>query len=327
MSVVEIVVDGEVGYDVTLSSVRQQFNAVENPTHINVKINSVGGDVDEGFAIHDYLRSHGLPVTTVGEGRVYSIATVILLAGDEGERFMSPNSQFMVHNPWAYVAGNADELETYTVELRRRESQLADFYAAKTGQSNTDIRDWMNAETYLNAADTVALGFADSIHEVIKVAAMEPIKAVAKFKVTNSKPDMSDQISVDRKWFQELFSAVFKSPAKAEAVVETVEEETTETVAETTTDLSDQLEALTARLDALELDNAQKDEELTEANTAIGEKEVQLEAIQAKVKELESLPAVTATEKVIKTQDKVAQEDSPFAGLAMALKRNRGVSQ
>ena len=133
MSVVEIVVEGEVGWDVTLSSVRQQFIAVENPTHINVKINSVGGDVDEGFAIHDYLRSHGLPVTTVGEGRVYSIATVILLAGDEGERFMSPNSQFMVHNPWAYVAGNADELETYTAELRRRETQLAQFYAAKTG--------------------------------------------------------------------------------------------------------------------------------------------------------------------------------------------------
>lgn len=331
MSVVEIVIDGEIGWDVTLSSVRQQFNAVENTTHINVKINSVGGDVDEGFAIHDFLRSHGLPVTTIGEGRVYSIATVILLAGDDGERLMYPNSQFMVHNPWAYVAGNANELETYTAELRRRETQLAQFYAAKTGQPEADIREWMNAETYLSAADTVTLGFANAIHEVIKASAIEPIKAVAKFKVINSKPDMSDQISVDRGVFNGLLSSISNilgsgKTAKAEAEPGIAEPEAVEKTAdETKPDLSAQLEALTARLDAIEAEKAQKETELNEAKTAIEEKEQQLELAQAKVRELHTLSAVTAEDKVVNTQEKEQKDDSPFGHLAMALKKNRGL--
>ena len=323
MPIAEILIEGEVGWDVTLSGVRQQFNAVPDATDIVVKINSIGGDVDEGFAIHDFLRSQGLPVTTIGEGRVYSIATIILLAGDN--KLMAPNEQFMIHNPWAVAAGDADELRRYAAELERREAQIANFYQEKTGKDLAEIQNLMNQETFFTASETVEFGFADSIYEVMKVAAkLEPVRAVAKFKVNNSQTDMSDQISVDRKWFQELFSAVFNKPAKAEAVeaVKDVTEEVTETADDSTNDFTAELEAMNERLSALESQKAELEAELETANAAVSEKDGQLEAIQAKVKELESLP-VAKKEKPEVVTEKEAPVQTPFDGLADFIVKNR----
>ena len=269
-------------------------------------------------------------MTTIGEGRVYSIATVILLAGDEGKRQMSPNSQFMVHNPWAVVAGNADELDKYSAELRRRESQLAEFYATKTGQPLSDIQEWMNNETYLSASDTVSLGFADSVYEVIRVAAMEPIKAVAKFKVNNSKPDMSDQtdVTVDRSVFQNLLNSITTilgsgKPAKAEATPEVVEP-VVEPVAETP-DLAAQFEEMKARLDALEAEKEAAEAKLSEAEKVNEENEKTMEAVLAKVKEMEALPIAKAEKPAI-TTDKTEKTVSPFDALAQYVKTSRGLA-
>lgn len=318
-------VDGEVGWDVTLASVRQQFNAVENPTDIVVKINSVGGDVDEGFAIHDFLRAQGLPVTTIGEGRVYSIATVILLAGDEGKRQMSPNSQFMVHNPWGSPQGDARHIRHYADELERRESQLADFYATKTGQPLSDIQEWMNNETYLSASDTVALGFADSVYEVIRVAAMEPIKAVAKFKVNNSKEDMSEITKEDRTLIQDFVAsvkAIMQPKPKAEAQPEVTEPEPEKVDETEKPDLDAQFEEMKARIEALEAEKKDAQEKLSEAEKVNEENEGKLEAVLAKVKEMEALPIAKAEKPAI-TTDKTEKTVSPFDGLAAFIVQNR----
>lgn len=328
MPIAEILIEGEVGFDVTLSGVRQQFNAVPDATDIVVKINSIGGDVDEGFAIHDFLRSQGLPVTTIGEGRVYSIATIILLAGDN--KLMAPNAQFMIHNPWAVAAGDADELRRYAAELERREAQIANFYQEKTGKDLAEIQNLMNQETFFTASETVEFGFADAVHEVMKVAAkkLEPVRAVAKFKVNNSNTDMSDQISVDRNVFQNLLSgigAILNGKAvKAEAVETPAEPvaETVETVEESTPDYAAELAAMNERLTALEEEKAGLETELETANAAVSEKDGMLEAIQTKMKELESLP-VAKEEKPEVVTEKVEPVASAFDGLAAFIVQNR----
>lgn len=329
MPVAEILIEGEIGMDVTLSSVRAQFAAVPDATDIFVRINSIGGDVDEGFAIYDFLTSHGLPVTTIGEGRVYSIATIILLAGDN--RLMTRNSQFMIHNPWAMASGDADEFRRYARELERREVQIADFYARKTGKDKDEIRRYMKEETFFSAEDAVQFGFADAIHEVVKVAAMQPLKAVAKFSFHHT--DMSEQITVDSGVFNNILSAIGKilnstaenvEPMKdIENVVDTVADQEAEDVP----NYEAQIASMNERLTALEANNAELETEkanlateLEGAKESIAQKEGQLEAVLAKVKELESLPMakVTAPEA---TNEKENAQPSPYDGLAAMFNR------
>ena len=65
---------------------------------ITVRINSRGGDVQEGWAIHDLLVNSGKKIKTIGEGKVYSIATIVFLAGTERE--MMKNADGLIHNPF-----------------------------------------------------------------------------------------------------------------------------------------------------------------------------------------------------------------------------------
>ena len=80
-------------------------------------IDSVGGDVKTGFAIAKYIES--LPNTETVAKHVYSIATVIFLAGKK--RVANSESVFMIHNPWSSVDGDSEQLRRVAVELEKVE--------------------------------------------------------------------------------------------------------------------------------------------------------------------------------------------------------------
>ena len=83
--------------------------------HINVYINSYGGEVAEGLAIYNALKRHKAKVITYCDGFACSIASVIFMAGDE--RIMSNASLLMIHNAWTYAQGNANELRKQADDL------------------------------------------------------------------------------------------------------------------------------------------------------------------------------------------------------------------
>lgn len=93
---------------------------------INVHISSYGGEVAEGLAIYNSLKQHRAKVKTYCDGFACSIASVIFMAGTE--RIMSNASLLMVHNPWTYTEGNAQELRKTADDLDKMSQASVNAY-------------------------------------------------------------------------------------------------------------------------------------------------------------------------------------------------------
>jgi ATP-dependent Clp endopeptidase proteolytic subunit ClpP len=183
-----IYVFGDIGWEVRLSDVAKQTEgAVKGEDSFIVHIHSPGGDVSEGFAIHDHIRSFGVPVETRIEGLCASIATVIALAGDT--RTMTENSTFFVHNPWSMAAGDADDMQRMTDELRAVEDRLAGFYAKVTGQEKEKMLELMKAETSMTADEAKTYNFITEVVQGVKAAARLPKQQIQN---PNNNSIMSD---------------------------------------------------------------------------------------------------------------------------------------
>ena len=152
----------------------QLINNIEADT-LRVHINSMGGDVYEGFAIHDILRATGKKIITQGEGLVASIATVIFLAGDE--RLLTDNTEFMIHNPWGFTGGDAEDVQKYADQLKTMEDKIINFYADKTGGNTADIKAMMDEDTFMTSDTAIEKGFA--------TGKVPQIKAVAKLSINH----------------------------------------------------------------------------------------------------------------------------------------------
>ena len=126
--------------------------------HINVHINSYGGEVAEGLAIYNALKSHPAQVTTYCEGFACSIASVVFMAGDE--RIMRDSSMLMIHNPSNYARGTSDELRKAADDLDAiRETSIA-AYMSHVTCSREELIALMDAETWLTPERSVELGLA-----------------------------------------------------------------------------------------------------------------------------------------------------------------------
>ncbi len=160
-------------------SARDVFNQLQNiqDNEVIVHINSRGGDVSEGFAIYDILKNSGKDITTVVDGKCYSIATVILLAGDK--RKMMPNAELMIHNPWVQPqnAMDAEDLQKMANNMMALNNRIANFYSSHTGQMAQSFMELMKAETFINAETALNMGLITEI--------AEPVKAFAMFKDDN----------------------------------------------------------------------------------------------------------------------------------------------
>ena len=176
----KIYIDGRIGKEVTLESVRNQVLALGDIDVLNVDINSGGGDVDEGYAIHDYLVTLGIQVNTKAVGICASIATVILLAGDQ--RSMLPNAELMIHNPWIdpNKPMGARELEDLASHMREAEEKLANFYSSKLGSKTKEISELMNVETRMNLTSAKSIGFINAQSNNYKVFASVKLKDMDK---------------------------------------------------------------------------------------------------------------------------------------------------
>lgn len=156
----------------------------KDATDITVKINSRGGDVQEGWTIHDLLTTSGKKIKTIGEGKVFSIATIIFLAGTERE--MMKNADGLIHNPYIppYTLAGAygsDDLIKIAESLAQEEEKILDFYVEKTGSDKAKLAEYMKEDTMLSADDMLSLGFATKVIEPIKAFAY--IKSINKFNM------------------------------------------------------------------------------------------------------------------------------------------------
>jgi ATP-dependent Clp protease protease subunit len=176
------------GETFNLSALKKFLDSLESDvTDIHVAINSGGGSVVEGWAIYDKLKTSGKKITTIGEGMVGSIATIIFMAGEV--RKLHENSRFFIHNPYwqpdSPTPMEADDLISLGESLQAEQKKILDFYSRQTGTSVEQLETLMQKATDLTSEQAVELGFAN---EIISTSVnYKPYKLVA-YVATENKP-------------------------------------------------------------------------------------------------------------------------------------------
>ncbi len=154
--------DGWTGGGVTAKRISAALRSIGNRDVI-VRINSPGGDMFEGIAIYNLLRTHPAKVTVEVLGWAASAASIIAMAGDVIR--MGLGSFMMVHNAWGMVIGNRHDMREAASLFDGFDAGLADIYQARTGMKHTDIEQLMDAETFMTAGQAVEHGFADGVDD------------------------------------------------------------------------------------------------------------------------------------------------------------------
>jgi len=167
----EIVIYDEIGYwGKSASDFIAELNALKDVSQIDLRINSPGGDVFDGHAIYNLLRSHPANVTAYIDGIAASIASIIMLAADE--IVMPANALVMIHDPVVAAAGDAASLRKAADVLEKLRGILLSAYVARTGADEATVSAWMAEETWFTADEAYASGLADTLLEPVKAAAV-----------------------------------------------------------------------------------------------------------------------------------------------------------
>jgi ATP-dependent Clp protease, protease subunit len=143
---------------------------------ITLYINSAGGNVTDGLAIHDTIRhlvALGQEVTIIVQGMAYSMGSVVLQAASPGRRLAFPHSWIMIHEPakwagWQSTSTAAQHLE----RLKQMQAQIYRILARRSGkQLSRIIRDTKRTDFYLDAAKARDYGLIDLVVEEPALAA------------------------------------------------------------------------------------------------------------------------------------------------------------
>lgn len=169
----DLFIYGEIGWEVGANDLVMALAQLEAET-ITVRINSPGGDVFEGVAIYEALRSHPATVNTQIDSLAASAASFIALAGETVT--ISEFGQMMIHDPYTIGVGNAADLRETADLLDRQGDNIAGIYAKKAGGSVSSWRDAMRVETWYSSDEAVKAGLADQVKSA-KDAKDEPLLA------------------------------------------------------------------------------------------------------------------------------------------------------
>jgi ATP-dependent Clp protease protease subunit len=154
---------------VTAKQFAADLRALGDVKVINLHVNSYGGEVFDAVAIYRTLVEHPARVVTHIDGVAASSAATVSMAGDEIR--ISESGMLMIHNAWGVAIGEAKEMRQTADLLETLSGTIGDVYAQRSGQSKDQISAWMDATTWMTAAEAVERGFANSVMENLRVAA------------------------------------------------------------------------------------------------------------------------------------------------------------
>jgi ATP-dependent Clp protease protease subunit len=142
------------------------FLESDNPKKdIWMYINSPGGVVTAGMAIHDTMQYIRPKVGTVCIGQAASMGSFLLAAGEPGMRVALTNSRIMVHQPSGGARGMASDIQIQANEILRIRKRMNDLYAKYTGKALKDIEKAMDRDTFLEADEAKAFGLVDEVFD------------------------------------------------------------------------------------------------------------------------------------------------------------------
>jgi len=245
-----------------------ELNALDVDT-INFRINSPGGSVVEGHAIHNALVRHQARVITHIDALAASMASVIAMAGDEVH--MADNASLMIHDPWTVVMGDSDDLRKYADVLDMIGEQIIAGYQRHTDLGAVEIRAMMADETWMDAESALGHGFVTHIDGAMQMAALVSQKISFQKMPESIRRNSTEDVIMDKIDPVALKSAV-------DAALEELITENTAQIAAHTAALAD-FNATLAERDALIATASAAVESLTaQANLASEKLEAEVNA-------------------------------------------------
>lgn len=153
------------GLFITPEGFLEDLEQVKSKRNLKIKLNSVGGDLYTGIAIHNALKGLDNHKTVIVDGLAASAASVIMCAGDTVQVY--PGSLVMIHGVTGYYEGGMrlEDLKRAAKSLDAAERAVAEIYAGKSGQSVESLRAMMSKETWMTGQEAIDKGFADALLE------------------------------------------------------------------------------------------------------------------------------------------------------------------
>jgi ATP-dependent Clp protease, protease subunit len=140
----------------------------EDPTEpIHMYISSPGGSVMAGLAILDTMQLISAPVHTYALGMVASMAAVLFTCGEQGNRYILPNAEVMIHQPLGGAQGQASDIEIQANHIISLKKRLYGIIAKATGNTVKTIEKASDRDNYFIAEDAIRFGLADQILNAI----------------------------------------------------------------------------------------------------------------------------------------------------------------
>lgn len=170
--VIEVFVYGEIGgWGITANQFVQDLRAMDDGVSpVIAAFNSIGGDLFDGLAMHNALSRLGERCTGRVDALAASAASVAVCGAHRV--VIASNAMLMIHNPWTYAAGDAEDFRKVADVLDQTMEAIIAAYKAKAPDiDEVELRRLVAAETWLTANEAVALGLADEVGDGVKVKA------------------------------------------------------------------------------------------------------------------------------------------------------------
>lgn len=191
VSAKEITIYGDIGdfwWDSTSANDVKRVLKDSPESDVIVNLNTPGGDVFEGIAIYNILKSHKGHVTINIDGWAASAGSIIAMAGDVIN--MRIGTILMIHEAWTVAMGSKRDISSTLNALETIDTSLADIYMTRFKGERNEVEKFIENETWFSASDAIAFGFADSEIEEGETDPEEFKNSVlARFKTKQKDPD------------------------------------------------------------------------------------------------------------------------------------------
>jgi len=159
----------------------KDVKALGSVAKITVRLHSPGGDVFDAVTMYNILKQHKAEVLMNIDGEALSAASMLAMAGDE--ILMAKNAIMMIHDAWTIAIGPAEKMRRTAEMLEKVNATIVRTYADRVTIDEAEIIQMMSDESWIDAEQAVAMGFADGITEELAVAAYFD---TTKFKYKNA---------------------------------------------------------------------------------------------------------------------------------------------
>jgi ATP-dependent protease ClpP protease subunit len=187
----KIVISGTIGWDVLAADIKKEFADLKPNDEVDIEINSPGGSVFEGIEIANAIKAHKGKTNIIITSFAASMGSYIAMSGDSIKAY--EDATFMIHNASTIEWGDHHVLRKAANVVESLTGLISKAYEKQTGQSNTEIRELMNNETWLFGDEILNAGFVDEIIEAEKPETKEEAVAFQKLVFQDCIKKMNDE--------------------------------------------------------------------------------------------------------------------------------------